>query len=218
MLEQPAAPTAPIGGDAADRILTAAEALFAEHGYDAVSMTAVAALAGVSKANIFHHFTSKNELYIAVLRAACKNSIDNLHQLESDPRPLAERLTQFAQEHLNDILQHHQVSRLILRELLQNGTSRGQELADQVFGDKFQWFVRILRAGQASGELRADTDPAMIATLLIGANVFYFESREVLRHFPDMQSALDPERYTRQLVDILLRGILPATPRPSGSG
>ena len=39
--------------------------------------------------------------------------------------------------------------------------------------------------------------------------VFFFQSREVLRHFPDISFTDAPESYSTVLVDILLRGILP---------
>ena len=45
--------------------------------------------------------------------------------------------------------------------------------------------------------------------MLIGANVFFFESREALRHFPDVTFTQQPERYSTMLADILLHGILP---------
>ncbi|HWR87919.1 MAG TPA: helix-turn-helix domain-containing protein, partial [Acidiferrobacterales bacterium] len=71
----------PASTDAVDRILVVAETLFAEHGFDAVSMNAIAEAAGVSKANVFHHFTCKNDLYIAVLRNACRDSTQHLDDL-----------------------------------------------------------------------------------------------------------------------------------------
>ena len=211
MIQHTSIKTSPAGSETIGRILAAAEELFAELGFDAVSMNAIAARAGVSKANIFHHFSSKNALYIAVLREACHEAAEDLQILETDDRPFAERLAHFAHEHLNHILEREQVTRLIQREIMQNGQQRGQELAEKVFGDKFQRFVEILRDGQRRGELRAGIDPAMVATLLIGANVFFFETRELLRHFPDVGFARDPARYSGMLIDILLNGILPAT-------
>ena len=208
-----ASPSSPVvGNDAHHRILAAAEDLFAERGYDAVSMHAIATRAGVCKANVFHHFISKNALYIAVLRQACHDSDENLHKLEGAHLPFAERLAGFAREHLRHVLERHKVSRLIQREMLHSDSSRAQEMAEKVFGDKFQHLVAVLREGRERGELRADVDPAMVATLLIGANVFFFEARDVLRHFPDVSFATDPDRYSRHLVDILLRGILPEQP------
>ena len=80
-------------------------------------------------------------------------------------------------------------------------------MAEQVFGQNFENLVEIVRTGQRRGELRDDFDPAMLATLLIGANVFFFQSREVLRHFKDVNFAHDPAHYSHMLMDIFLRGI-----------
>ncbi|HJX17384.1 MAG TPA: TetR/AcrR family transcriptional regulator [Acidiferrobacterales bacterium] len=199
----------PASTDAVDRILAAAEALFAEHGFDAVSMNAIAEAAGVSKANVFHHFICKNDLYIAVLRNACRDSAQHLDDLGNDNTDLTARLPQFARAHLENLLEHAQVARLMLRELLSDNPRHGQELAEKVYGEKFSRFVAILRAGQQAGALRADIDPAMVATVLLGANVFFFESRAVLRHFPDVTFTQQPERYSTMLAELLLHGILP---------
>lgn len=198
--------------DAVERILAAAEKLFAQQGFDAVSMHTIAEAAGVCKANVFHHFTSKNDLYVAVLRNACRESNQHLADLGSDELPLAERLAQYARVHLQTILQHEQVTRLSLREMLNEDTHQGQELAEKVYGEKFSRFVSILRAGQAAGALRQDIDPAVVATVLLGANLFFFEARNVLRHFPDVSFTQQPDRYSSMLADILLHGILPTAP------
>ncbi len=196
--------------DAVERILAAAEKLFAEQGFAAVSMNAIAESAGVSKANVFHHFTSKNALYLAVLHNACRAAVQHLDDLSKNEAPLTERLPQFAHAHLENLLEHTQVIRLMLRELLNDNPRHGQELAEQVYGEKFSRFVAILRAGQQAGELRTDIDPAMVATVLLGANVFFFESRDVLRHFPDVTFTQHPKRFSAMLADILLHGILPS--------
>jgi len=195
--------------DAVERILAAAETLFAEHGFDAVSMSAIGEAAGVCKANVFHHFTTKNDLYLAVLRNACRDAVQHLDELSNEEAPLTARLPQFAHAHLASLLEHGQMTRLMLRELLSDNPRQGKELAEKVYGEKFSRFVAILRTGQQTGELRADIDPAMVATMLIGANVFFFETREVLRHFPDVRFTQQPEHYSTMLADILLHGILP---------
>lgn len=198
------------GADATERILAAAKDLFAESGFNAVSMSAIAELAEVSKANIFHHFKSKNALYLAVLKTACSESLPQIDRLENGTGTLVDRLRDFSLSHLSNILRDEKISRLIQRDLLKNGPQRGKEFAEQVFGQNFARLVDILRTGQKKAELREGIDPAMLATLLIGADVFFFQSREVLRHFPDVDFTDTPERYSAMLVDILLHGILPS--------
>lgn len=53
-------------------ILDAAREMFLEVGYACASMDAVAARAGVSKATIYAHFSSKDQLFRAVIRQRCE--------------------------------------------------------------------------------------------------------------------------------------------------
>jgi len=202
--------------DTVARILAAAETLFSESSYDAVSMNDIAARAQVSKGNIFHHFSSKQSLYLEVVRAACADSVERLEELGAGSGAFAERLADYTASLLQSMFEHSTVQRLILRELLRAGEQQAKELAEKVFGDKFARLVAILHAGQERGELRTDVDPAVIATLIIGANVFFFESRDVLRHFPAVRFADAPAAYAREATDILLRGIVaPAAVMPA---
>lgn len=66
------APT-PEAGSKPAQILEAAGKLFLEHGYGAVSMDAVAKTANVSKATLYAHFGSKDELFRAMVAGECKS-------------------------------------------------------------------------------------------------------------------------------------------------
>lgn len=71
------APT-PEAGSKPAQILEAAGKLFLEHGYGAVSMDAIAKTANVSKATLYAHFGSKDELFRAMVACECRR-----HPLES---------------------------------------------------------------------------------------------------------------------------------------
>src|SRR5690606_40169735 len=60
----------PISDQRRQRILQAAQQLFAERDYEGVSVEAVAERAGVAKSLVFHHFGSKGELYLAAVADA----------------------------------------------------------------------------------------------------------------------------------------------------
>jgi TetR/AcrR family transcriptional regulator len=206
------------GSETVSRILAAAGALFAEHGYEAVSILSVADRAGVSKANIFHHFSTKRELYLAVLNNAVRDATLHLQNLDTSG-PFRTRFAAYAHNVLSSMLQQEPLHRLIQRELLaDNDGQLTKDLAERVFKDKFARLVAILRGGQQSGELRADVDPAMAAVMLFGANVFYLHSRNVFKHFPDVSFAGDPAGYTARLTDILLHGILTPDQKQSKDG
>lgn len=73
-----AAPAAPrraprrtaAGAATHERILAAAERLFAERGYTGVSMPAIAAAAGITAGAIYKHFEGKEQLFFTIVRRA----------------------------------------------------------------------------------------------------------------------------------------------------
>ena len=195
--------------EGASRILAAAGTLFAEQGYDAVSMSLIAQRAGISKANIYHHFKTKFDLYMAVVLRACKDSGELVQVLLELNQPLAPALGQFARDHLQRLLEHQTFSRIILRELLEGGRQRGEQLAQSGFNASFSRLADALEQRRASGELREDVDPAALAVLLIGANVFFFAVRDLICHYSSVDFADDPDRYLSLVLDIILHGALP---------
>ena len=107
---------------AAHRVLRAAAEIFSSLGYDAASISAIAQRAGVSKANIFHHFKSKAALYQEVLKNACRSftdAIDAASRLEDDG---AGRLGAYARQRLCDYIEEHlkkEAARLMLINIIE---------------------------------------------------------------------------------------------------
>lgn len=194
---------------AVERILDTAAALFSAHGFDHVSMSTVAAHAGVSKANVFHHFSTKDTLYTAVLRAACRTSREALEQLAREDGSPRERIRRFAATHLSSLLHNERDARLVQREVMEHGSRDGRRLAEEVFADGFKCLVDLVAEGQRCGEVATAVPPALIATLILSANVFFFQSRDILRHFPQVGFADTPDTYNDMSLDLLLGGCRP---------
>jgi len=192
--------------DGERRILEAAEDLFSRHGFDAVSIQKIATRAGVSKATIFHHFASKQALYLEVMRRACLNIGVILKSLEGMACQSVQPIRAFASAHLQNLFEQEDVSRLILRELTDGNCERGQAMAVEVFGEHFSRLVSLIRSGQEKGVLREDMDAADAAAAIVGLNVFLFESWPVLRHLPDTHFS-DPAHTGDRLLRLLLLGI-----------
>jgi len=191
----------------ATKILIAAEKLFAKRGYEGVSMQQIAADASISKANIYHHFKSKDELYLAVLKYALQDMNELLATLQHIDGTSTEQLARFSAEHLKHINTKSSISKLILREMLDGGSSRGQELAEQVFADYFSLLRSLLCKCQDRGEIRRDIDPDHMAAALAGMNVFLFQSWSSLQHFPD-HAFKDQQESGKIMFELLFNGFV----------
>jgi AcrR family transcriptional regulator len=62
------------------QLLAAASAVFVDRGYHAAGMDEIADRAGVSKPVLYQHFTSKLELYLAVLQRHVDNLVSGVRQ------------------------------------------------------------------------------------------------------------------------------------------
>lgn len=96
-----------------DRILKAAERLFAERGYDATSVRAIVARARVNQAAINYHFDGKEGLYREVLRAAFRGLTEDqlAHAGDTAGLPREEALAAFIRRQLHPLSARDEASR-----------------------------------------------------------------------------------------------------------
>lgn len=96
-----------------ERIIKAAERLFAERGYDATSIRAIVAKARVNQAAINYHFAGKDGLYREVLRTAFRalteQQLDHADEMKAMSREAA--LAEFIRRQLRPLLGRDEYSR-----------------------------------------------------------------------------------------------------------
>jgi AcrR family transcriptional regulator len=98
-----------------ERILKAAERLFAERGYEATSVRAIVAKARVNQAAINYHFAGKDGLYREVLRAAFRALTEHqlAHAEEAKAMSRDKALAEFVRDQLRPLLARDEISRHI---------------------------------------------------------------------------------------------------------
>jgi AcrR family transcriptional regulator len=98
-----------------DRILKAAERLFADRGYEATSVRTIVAKARVNQAAINYHFAGKDGLSREVLRAAFRALTEHqlAHAQETGAMPREKALSEFVRHQLRPLLARDELSRHI---------------------------------------------------------------------------------------------------------
>ena len=96
-----------------ERIIKAAERLFAERGYEATSIRAIVARARVNQAAINYHFAGKEGLYREVLRAAFRGLTEEQmgSAAKASELPREEALAGFIRRQLHPLLARDEASR-----------------------------------------------------------------------------------------------------------
>jgi AcrR family transcriptional regulator len=100
-------------------ILAAARQAFLAGGFGAVSMDAIARQAAVSKATVYAHFASKEELFGAVIADMSERYFDGFSAGELDPGDAAGSLTALAHRYLDLLMSPEAiaVNRVIIGEV-----------------------------------------------------------------------------------------------------
>ena len=119
-----------------DRILDAAEDLFAEKGYSATSLGDVADRVGIRSPSLYNHFKNKEALYQAVLERLLVNFSVPLAELERGPVTQG-RVFQWLEV---IVRQHHSNPNLarLLQHAALSGGPHTNELIERLFRPMFQ--------------------------------------------------------------------------------
>ncbi len=200
----------------ADRILSAARGLFAERGVSGVSIQQIADAADVSKANVFHHFATKQALYRAVLEAAA----EEFHQLLATlkEQTTAAGLREFSSQHLRSLLDDPGTTWLFLRALSDPQAGTQRRLAAEVVGEAMRAVIEAVETLRAADVLPADAEAAPTALALLGANLIYFQLYPLLPELGEAATLQHPSRYTDSIVRLLTQRRAPhSTPQANRS-
>src|SRR5262245_27111989 len=164
-----------------DKILDAAEALFAKRGYAGIGLREVAEVVGLGKSSLFHHFRNKPQLYAAVATRILLRIEERLvRTLAAGGEPMT-RLERWL-DALTDMLAENPTwARLLLRSLFEDDdppgdTPEGLE-AQATIARIVGMATALLREGMSAGQLRMANVPHLLLTL-VGATLFPFASGE----------------------------------------
>ena len=196
-----------------ERLLDAAEKLFAQKGYDAVSVREITSAAGSNLAAVNYHFGSKENLYLEVFqqrwRTRAQRMLQPMMELAQQPKVSADQVvrtlaTCFLKGPLTpeERLRH---SQLIMREMSSPGETfklLGEGVLKPLLIHGVEMLKRALPHGQDEERLR-------LIALSIFAQVIYFNfARPVVSlitgHEYDSEFV---EQIIEHITDFTLRGL-----------
>ncbi|WP_244433851.1 TetR/AcrR family transcriptional regulator [Azospirillum sp. B506] len=201
------APT-PEAGSKPAQIMDAAGTLFLEHGYSAVSMDAVAKKANVSKATLYAHFGSKEELFRAMVACECANSVMRSVWDEAMDLPAADGLRLIGRTFVRFIASAKALGlyRMVLGEVLRQ-PQLAQAFYDSGPAETFLRGRQFMTHMAEKGELAiTDSDLATHQYFgLLKANMHM----KMLLCLSERPSDEDLERFVDAAVDLFVKGYAP---------
>jgi len=161
-------------------ILEAAEALFAERGFDATRLEDIAERVGIRRASIVYYFKDKRELYEAVLDSVFNGLFDVLAEVLGRPDPLPARIEDGVSAWVDYVGQRPTLARFILREVANATAERGAAVRSQTA--RFADLIRkeVFERPDFDDAKLAKIDPIHLASVVSGSTVFFVAAMPAL--------------------------------------
>ncbi len=139
-------------------ILTIATMLFAQQGYAATSIEQIAARAEIGKQTIYRRYSSKEELFIAVILDMIHGVLDSPLQIEVKSENCLDSLRELCWNLMN--VPFANAESMALYRIMIAESTRFPDLAIKVIEAAFcpieNTFARLLDAARSSGQIRSD--------------------------------------------------------------
>jgi len=145
----------PVSEAKAAAVLSGARAVFLSHGYSATTTDMIQQSAGVSKATVYARYSTKEELFIAVVEAECENFIASVRELKFASTHLRDVLLSLAKSYLAIVLSP---SALSLFRVVIGEAPRFPELARHFYLAGPQVFTGIVAAHLEDASSRGEVD------------------------------------------------------------
>ncbi len=179
-----------------ERLLQAAEIAFSAVGFGAAKLADIAQRAGIRRPSLLYHFSSKEDLYAATVErcfARLRTALSEVMQAEGD---FTTRLMQTIERYVEFVHGEPELSRLVLRELL-DGHGPGQKILLRQIVPLVDDVERFIRT-QGKDVVRPNV-PVRASVLMMASDVFLRSATGPLK-----QPLWGDEDHAKTLARILL--------------
>ena len=153
------------------RILDAAAAEFAEHGFARASYNQIIQAAGVSKGAMYYYFDDKEDLFVTTVNAALASVSEQMRDLKLAPFDDIEgfwrAIDQLTREAMTFLFGQPLVTGLAKAMLMESSVASSKPY--QALITRFEVYLQgILEAGRAVGAIRDDVPDELLVKALLG--------------------------------------------------
>ncbi|MEW6133415.1 MAG: TetR/AcrR family transcriptional regulator [Pseudomonadota bacterium] len=179
-------------------ILAASVRLFARHGYEGVSMRAIAAGVGIQAPALYYHFPDKRSLYLSVMAHAVTDRLAGATTALHGSAPPLVRLQRFVANLVEDLSGDPDLLLLLQRERLDGDEERQRLLVKEVFEAPFVALMGVMK------EIAPDRDAHLLAQSVIGLVMYHLEAMPMFRFIPGWRPEHGrPDRLARHVWGLL---------------
>jgi TetR/AcrR family fatty acid metabolism transcriptional regulator len=150
-----------------NRILMAAEKVFAKDGFSRARVSEIAKLAGVGEGTIYDYFKNKEDLILSIPAKRLQNHLDLLSEVFHVRSPLR-KLEGLIRSHFTTYLLNREFLKIFLLDI-QFNMRFYHSTAYDIFRKYLRIIEDVIEEGKAEKTFRSDVNPRVFRNMFLGA-------------------------------------------------
>lgn len=151
-----------------EEIVQAALEVVGRKGARALTISAIADSAGMSEANIYRHFSGKDEIFAAVAEFIGSAVVANAAAIAGGSRKPLDKLETIFFSHIALIIEHPGIPRFVFSDDIHLGQRKLADTLSVRIGNYIETITGVIAAGIDEGELKPDLLARETALTLLG--------------------------------------------------
>jgi TetR/AcrR family transcriptional regulator len=183
------------------KIFTAAAKLFAERGYNGVSMRELSETTGLSKPTIYYYFGNKEGIYTALVETGLHYGQEVFQKIAEQDIPIKEKIIQVAKVRFNQVLKYPDFAKFFLVVFT---SSEKLPFLEDFIKESIQrrkMLVDLIADGIRSREFGPSANPELAAEVFMGA-LTYFIMKQL-----NTRKVILSDKLAEDLVEFLFKGL-----------
>lgn len=193
-------------------ILDAAEQIFAELGYSAARIDAIASASGYNKSLIYQYYKDKLGLYVAVIQRADQLGNDAFNsviaemlgdeELTVSPEKFRRFLEAVIKSSYQFMMEHPNYMKIFAWEAAEEWKT-WKQISYSI--DDFTSFLQLAHRAKENQLIRQDLDPIMIPILLMNSIIPFIQS---FKRLDTLKGELNQGGFVEQIVKLVIYGVM----------
>jgi AcrR family transcriptional regulator len=175
-------------GKTAEKILTAARAVFAENGYSGTHMSEIALRAGVNKATLYYQIGDKDTLYANVIHQVIGNIAQNIAQAVANANGPEEKIHAYINTIVEAVDKNPEIPSIMMREVASGGATMPRVVLEDI-ASILTIVAEVLEEGRKK-RVFIETVPFLIHMMVMGTILFYKKGSFIKDRQPWIPAAL----------------------------
>jgi len=159
------------------KIFRAAAKLFAEKGYNGVSMREISERTGLSKPTIYYYFGNKEGIYTSLVATSLNYNIEMFQDIQREKTTIKQKIIELVKLRFHQVLEYPELAKFFVDLLTGSEKLPFLEQLMREANDRRKMLADLIDEGIKNGEFGSNAKPELASEIFIGSIMHFIQKQ-----------------------------------------